>query len=86
MTDPVELTPISASSSRYNGKAVNQYHYTMKLEIEKPEIVEISNTIDNAADTNLARGDHKVAIALVGAWGNESPLSDEFSVNVADGT
>ena len=50
MTDPVGLTSITASSSRYNGKAVNQYHYTMKLEVEKLEIVEISSTIDNLSE------------------------------------
>ena len=85
MTAPVGLTSITASSSRYNGKAVNQYHYTMKLEVEKPEIVEINETINNANDAKIgSNGEYKVAIALVDAWGNESPLSDEFTVNVTD--
>ena len=85
MDHPVDVNPIIASASRYNGEPVNQYHYKLNLEIEAPIIEDITiNTNGNPGDFEHASGDWEFAVALVDAFGNESPLSNKVIKNITN--
>lgn len=83
MTTPIDLTPIAAYSARYNGEPINQYHYQLKLTVDQPEIESISIVNGNPGDFASAQNNEwEFAVALVDAYGNESPVSDSKMITI----
>ena len=85
MKNPVDLTPLSASSTRYNNKPINQYHYKLSLTVDKLEIISYA-VIANGGSNWTSGTRYEFAVALVDAYGNESPVSDSYFVDVANAT
>ena len=84
MERAVDLTPIYQTYARYNGEAINQYHYRMKLELEAPTIESITvSTNGSAGDFEGATGTWEFGVALVDAYGNESPLSNLMQKDIS---